>query len=88
MGTKKPNELGILDMSGNVSEWCWDFYAAYTSSGEVLDNPVGPSSGTTRVIRGGANYDTSYYLRVSAREAIAPDVTTAGVGFRTVLPVE
>ena len=52
VGTKFPNELGIYDMSGNVSEWCWDFYGSYSSGGTQI-NPKGPSSGSTRVQRGG-----------------------------------
>jgi formylglycine-generating enzyme required for sulfatase activity len=55
--TKKPNELGIYDMSGNVSEWCEDWYNLYPKNENVKD-PIGPDSGTTRVVRGG-NWSTS-----------------------------
>ncbi|MBP7564165.1 MAG: formylglycine-generating enzyme family protein, partial [Candidatus Cloacimonetes bacterium] len=51
VGTKKANELGIYDMSGNVWEWCWDLYDSYTSSAQT--NPRGASSGSGRVGRGG-----------------------------------
>ncbi len=55
--TKQPNELGIYDMSGNVSEWCEDWYNLYPKNENVKD-PIGPDSGTTRVVRGG-NWSTS-----------------------------
>lgn len=51
MGTKKANELGIFDMSGNVFELCWDWYGEDLEDGE---NPTGPKNGTYRVIRGGS----------------------------------
>ncbi len=54
VGSKNPNELGIYDMSGNVGEWCSDWYGQY--SAETQTNPVGPSSGTERVNRGGRWY--------------------------------
>lgn len=52
VGTKRPNELGLFDMSGNVLEWCWDGKGEHTSTSET--NPRGPNSGTVRVQRGGS----------------------------------
>lgn len=59
VGTKMANELGIYDMSGNVKEWCWDYYADYTTEAQV--NPKGPSSGVNKVNRGGCYGFTDYY---------------------------
>ena len=49
--TKSPNELGLYDMTGNEMEWCWDWYEKYTT--KTQKNPVGPESGSERVMRGG-----------------------------------
>ena len=62
---KQPNKLGIYDMSGNVHEWCFDVYGAYTA--EAQTNPQGSNSSSDHVIRGGAWLNTSNYCRVSYR---------------------
>ena len=69
--TKAPNELGLYNMSGGVWEWCQDWFGPYGS--EPLVNPVGPESGTERIIRGGSYYwKDSTYCRVSYRMGADP----------------
>ena len=80
---KKANELGIYDMTGNVYEWCEDRYGSY--SGSAQTNPQGPSSGSYRVLRGGAWYNYASLCRVSNRYDNVPDYRFSGSGFRLVL---
>lgn len=82
VGTKVPNELGICDMSGNVSEWCSDWYFnSYASSGSRV-NPSGPSFGSARVYRGGSWDDKIIACRVSKRASMNPIYKNKLVGLR------
>ena len=83
VGTKSPNELGIYDMSGNVSEWCSDRYGSY--SAEEQTNPQGPSSGSFRVFRGGSWFDGVRNCRVSNRHNHVPSFSDRYLGLRLVL---
>jgi formylglycine-generating enzyme required for sulfatase activity len=81
-GTKKPNEAGVYDLSGNVYEWCADWYDSEYYLNSPSHNPKGATSGISRVVRGGSWHDTAEKNRVGSRFNGNPSYCGYNIGFR------
>jgi formylglycine-generating enzyme required for sulfatase activity len=87
VGTKSPNGKGLYDMSGNVREWCWDWYNSDVTGNDIaygssVTNPAGPGTGSNRVIRGGSWSGGGGACAISLRSNNSPDDWYNNLGFR------
>lgn len=88
VGKKKPNGLGIYDMSGNVIEWCQDVYDEAYYAASPKDNPKGPATGEKRVLRGGTYGRDTNEMRTTFRVGDDPTISDGTYGFRLVRAVK
>lgn len=84
VGTKKPNELGIYDMTGNIAELCSDWYDENYFSYSPMSNPTGPENGIQKVVKGGSFFNDRGFCYLGLRFAYLADLENKIVGFRLV----
>ncbi|MFT5466480.1 MAG: sulfatase modifying factor 1 [Verrucomicrobiales bacterium] len=84
VGAYGPNVWGLLDMHGNVSEWCQDWYGEHYYS-DAQRNPTGPAVGSSRVLRGGSWHGHALYCRSAFRYWYAPSLRSSNLGLRVVV---
>ena len=80
VGKKKPNALGLFDMSGNVEEWCWDWFGPLPGGNNLA--PTGPAKGSSKVKRGGCWLDDAVLCTTAARSSTPPTGKAGTLGFR------
>jgi formylglycine-generating enzyme required for sulfatase activity len=86
VGSYPANPWGLYDMHGNLLEYCWDWYGAYSTGAQT--DPVGPNSGERRIYRGGSYIDHEDRLRSAYRGSALPYGISDEFGFRIVRPIE
>ncbi|HUE16647.1 MAG TPA: SUMF1/EgtB/PvdO family nonheme iron enzyme [Planctomycetaceae bacterium] len=88
VGSLRANVFGLFDMSGNVVEWCRDFYGGDYYSKSPSEDPVGPASSFGRVCRGGSWFNPPGACRSAARRALSAGLRISDIGFRVALSIE